>query len=121
VLEFTCAGDTSGDACKVIKASTLDYVVNTKTGAVAWSVRENAGNYVATSGIYEKCAVVDRKNWQCTASDGEVVSLLGGIYRHARVVGDGAVFQGYADGKYRRERIREWLAGLKGAAWKSGG
>jgi hypothetical protein len=109
VMEYTCAGSTSDENCKIVKASTLEYRVNTRTGVVSWSVRRNAGNYTTTGGIYEQCAVADRRNWKCTDADGGSVSIINGVYQHTLPANEATVFHGYVNGRYRRERIREWI------------
>jgi hypothetical protein len=107
VVEYNCGGQLSGQgqcSSKAIRRSALQFTVNERTGDVARSVDDNAGDWYIASGIYHRCAVVDSDNWQCGERDGETIGLVSGTY-FRRTAGEfGYAVLGYTGWRYWRER-----------------
>lgn len=110
VVEYGCSVATknSGDQCpgNIIQRSALRFTVNQKTGAVAWTVDRNAGDWAVTGGVYSKCAVVDSDNWQCSTDGmGETIVLHDGVYLRSSPGTGGYEVPGYTGWHYWRERL----------------
>ena len=114
-LKFTSDGQCPG---KLIRMSSLRFTINQETGAVAFAVDRNIGDWPDEAGrVLDKCAIVDSENWQCKTGEEETIRVLDGVYLRSSPGIGGYEVPGYTGWRYWRERVltlipKEWLRGV---------
>lgn len=101
-MPLTNDGQCTG---KFIRRSALRFIVNQQTGAVAWTVDHNIGDWAISGGVLDKCAVVDSENWQCAAGVEETIGVHDGVYLRSSPGIGGYEVPGYTGWRYWRERL----------------
>ena len=102
-----------------MRRSALRFTVNQKTSAVAWAVDHNAGDWAVTGGVFDKCAVVDADNWQCSTDGmGETIGLHDGVYARSSPGVGGYEVSSYTGLRYWRERGLALLGKWENTTWR---